>query len=321
MGLEHYLNELLYRYNCVIIPGLGAFLTQKKSAVLHKATHTFYPPTKTISFNEQLTTNDGLLVSYMADAEKIGYEPMLRRVIKSAGEWKAKLLKGERLTLPNIGELWLNDTGKIQFQPSEQVNYLTSSFGLSSFVSTPIIREELEKEVAALEEKIPLFISPQLRKEHSFRPYLKYAAILLLAFSTGVTGFRAYQQGVDKQQIVREDAQQQVSRHIQEATFFDAVPMELPTLTLEAGSKSPMLRVHSQKIHHIIAGVFRFKNNAEKKIRQLKRQGFEATYLGTNEHGLHMVTYKSFVDASEALRALREIKRTQSSDAWLKSIR
>lgn len=321
MGLEHYLNELLYRYNCVIIPGLGAFLTQKKSAVLHKASHTFYPPTKTISFNEQLTTNDGLLVSYMAQAEKIGYEPMLRRVTKSAGDWKAKLQKGERLSLPNIGELWLNEAGKIQFQPSEKVNYLTSSFGLSTFVSKPITRVELKKQVAALEEKVPLIITPELRKEHSYRPYLKYAAILLLAFSTGITGFRAYEQGIQKQQIAREDAQQQVSRHIQEATFFDTAPLELPTLTLEAGSKSPLIKAPSQKMHHIIAGAFRFKSNAEKKIRQLKRKGFDAAYIGTNEHGLHIVTYESFTDAAEALLALRVIKRTQSSDAWLKSVR
>ncbi|NNG09397.1 MAG: SPOR domain-containing protein, partial [Arenibacter sp.] len=65
MGTEHYIAELLYRYNCVIVPEFGAFLTQMKSAVINDTTNSFYPPSKIVSFNEQLSSNDGLLVSYM----------------------------------------------------------------------------------------------------------------------------------------------------------------------------------------------------------------------------------------------------------------
>lgn len=320
MGVEHYLSELLYRYNCVVIPGFGAFLTQRKSAVLHKASHTFYPPTKIVSFNEQLTSNDGLLVSHMAEVEKMGYEIMLQRVTQLAAEWKRKLRQGERLQLPDVGELWLNKDGRIQFQPSEQVNFLTSSFGLSPFVSAPVTREVLKEQVVAMEEKIPFIISPEQRKQTFFRPYLKYAAIFLLTLSVGATAYRAYQQGLDNQQLVREEAQEQVSRQIQEATFFDTAPMELPTLTLDADTRATSTKT-SQKTHHIIAGAFRYKKNAEKKIQQLKRRGFEAAYLGTNDHGLHIVTYDRYTDREDALRALHAIRRTQSRDAWLKSIK
>ena len=138
MGMEQYLNELLYRYNCVVIPDFGAFLTQRKSAYVHQATHTFYPPRKLVSFNEQFKSNDGLLVSYMADAEQSGYETMLSQVGQTVQEWKKKLQKGERISFLNIGELWVNKEGKIQFQPSEQINFLTASYGLSSFVAAPV---------------------------------------------------------------------------------------------------------------------------------------------------------------------------------------
>ncbi|MGB5554365.1 MAG: SPOR domain-containing protein, partial [Flavobacteriaceae bacterium] len=69
----------------------------------------------------------------------------------------------------------------------------------------------------------------------------------------------------------------------------------------------------------IVAGAFRFKNNADKKIRELKRRGFEAEYLGVNDSGLHMVTYSRFADAKTALQELHKIKSTQSIDAWLLS--
>ena len=312
MGTERYIEELLYRYNCVVVPEFGAFLTQKKSAVIDEATHTFYPPSKLISFNEQLSSNDGLLVSYKANAESKTYEEILQQTLEVAKEWKRKLRSGERLTFSNIGELWLNREGKIQFQPSFQVNYLTSSFGFSSFVSIPVTREVLKEEVVAVEEKIPFIITPEERKRGSFRPYLKYAAIMLLALSTGLTGFRFYSETTQKQQLAQEEAQARVSRNIQEATFFNSNPLELPAIELE------VTKLNKGK-HHIIAGAFRVQENADKKVRQLRRRGFSAAYLGINAYGLHQVTYGSFEDSEEALQFLRKIKRTESSDAWLLS--
>ncbi len=324
MGLEHYLNELLYRYNCVVVPGFGAFLTQKKSARLHKASSTFYPPTKVVSFNKQLTSNDGLLVSYIAQAEKKGYEAVLRSVNEVVDQWKTQLKNGDTLYFANLGELWRNEDGKIQFQPSEKVNYLTSSFGLTPFVSSPVTREVLKEQVVELEEKIPFTITPETRKEHSLRPYLKYAAIFLLALSTGLTGYKTYQNGLEREQLALEEAEEQVTKHIQEATFFDTTPLELPVLNLDVTTtekETVKMPAKGQKIHHIIAGAFRFRKNADKKIRQLKRRGFEPSYIGTNKFGLHMVAYESYSDSKRALRALKAIKRGHSSDAWLKSVR
>lgn len=317
MVLEHYITELLYRYHCVVIPGFGAFLTQSKSSVLDVDTHTLHPPTKMLSFNEQLTSNDGLLVSYISESEKTSYEVMSQKVNRISEEWKARLRKNEKLELPHIGELWLNENGKIQFQPSQQINYLTSSFGFSSFPSSPVLRENLKERIVVLEEKVPFAFTPEKRKEYSFRPFLKYAAVFLLALATGLTGFLSYQEARNQQQLAREEAQQQVSKRIQEATFFGNRPMELPTFTLEVIAKKTLRK----GTHHVIAGAFRVRDNADKKIRQLKQLGFEASYLGTNDFGLHMVAYSSHENPKEALTALKHVRRTHSGDAWLKSVK
>lgn len=317
MVLEHYISELLYRYNCVMVPGFGAFLTQMKSAVIQNGSNVIYPPSKTLAFNEQLATNDGLLVSYMAEAEQTTYDEMLKRVSEKASEWKKRLINGERLELTPIGELWSNSEHRIQFEPYEKVNYLTSSFGLSSFVSMPVTREVLKKEVAEIEERVPFIFTPEKREEGlSMRPYLKYAAIVLLTVSLGLTAYRSYNESLNQKQLVREEAQEQVSKHIQEATFFDTTPMELPTLSLDVILKEETVKV---RMHHIVAGAFRFQKNADKKLRQLKRRGYNPSYIGTNAFGLHMVTFDSYTDTDEALNALRLIKSTQSPDAWLLS--
>ena len=313
MGIEHYIQQLLYRYNCVVVPDFGAFLTQMKSASILKSTNTFYPPSKRISFNEQLSSNDGLLVSYMANAENKSYEEMLNHTLDVAKTWKKQLHSGERLKISSIGELWLNREGKLQFQPSDEVNYLTSSFGLSSFVSPVVTREVLKEQVEELEEKIPFIITPEQReRSSSFRPYLKYAAILLLAFSTGMTAYRFYGEMLNKKQIVLEEAQTLVSKNIQEATFINSKPLELPELKLNVTKKTT-------GNHHIIAGAFRIKENADKKVLQLRQKGYEAGYLGVNSYGLHQVTYASYEDPEEALIFLRQVKRKESQDAWMLS--
>jgi hypothetical protein len=294
------------------MPEFGAFLANTRSAVLHQATQTFDPPAKILSFNGQLTSNDGLLVSYMADAESTSYEEKLHAVRELAGQWKKELRQGKRLELANIGELWLNSAGKIQFQPDQKINFLTTSFGLSSLIAPKVTREVLKEEIVELEEKIPFIITPEERRKGVFRPYLKYAAIILLAVSTGLTGFRIYENSRHSLQLAREDAQQLVNKNIQEATFFNARPLELPALDLEVRKKS-------KGIHHVIAGAFRFEENAEKKVRELRSKGYDAEYIGKNDYGLHQVTYGSFEKPGEALEFLRNIKRTVSADAWLLS--
>ena len=135
MRLDQYISDLLYRYECVTVPNFGAFLTQRKGAQVHHTTNAFYPPSKVVSFNAQLSSNDGLLVKYIADVTGEGYETTLQKVLTTVAEWKQALQKAEIISLENIGDLSLNSEENIQFEPSYHRNYLTSYFGLTPFVS------------------------------------------------------------------------------------------------------------------------------------------------------------------------------------------
>ncbi|MEC7264787.1 MAG: SPOR domain-containing protein, partial [Bacteroidota bacterium] len=137
-------------------------------------------------------------------------------------------------------------------------------------------------------------------------------AVIWLAGSLGVTGYRTYGDLQQKQVAAQQDAQQEVSRLIQEATFFESAPLELPAVAIEVTKR------HLGK-HHVIAGAFREEPNAEKRVEQLKEKGFNAFYLGVNKYGLHQVAYDSFDDPKEALAFLRKVKATESKDAWLLS--
>lgn len=315
MDTAKYIADLLYRYQCVVVPSFGAFLTQIKPAYLQADSNTFYPPSKTISFNPQLTSNDGLLVSHMAEMEKSSFEEVLENLKSQASSWSRTLRREGTLHLEPVGTFRRSEEGKLIFEPEDKTNFLTAAFGLSPVHANPVTREVLKQEVSELEQRIPFAFTPERRESPGLSPYMKYAAIILLSLTTGLSIFSFNEARKEQEAHARIAAQEEVSKKIQEATFFGSEPLELPSLTLEVSKKTVEGR------HHIIAGAFRVRENAEKKIRQLKREGFDARYIGENTYGLHQVAYGSYADPERALIALREIKQTVSADAWLLSIR
>lgn len=306
MQLEHYIGELLYRYSCITVPEFGSFLTHYRSAQLQN--HTFYPPSKAVSFNAQLTSNDGLLVKHIAETEGLSYEEALINVKKVVLSWKDSLQQEEKLVLKNIGLLWPNKEGSIQFQPFTDKNYLPDAFGLSTFTSPEVTRELLKEEVVLLEEKTPLLFTPEKRMRK--RSYLKYAAILLLSVSVGTVAYQSVRMEQQKKQLqmAEQEAQQQLQKTIQQATFFDAAPVDLPSITLKATRKP---------LYYVVAGAFREEENAEKKMKELTTKGYSPERLKPTKYGLHQVAFGSYTSARNAINFLHKVKATEAPEAWL----
>lgn len=305
MQLETYISDLLYRYECVTIPDFGAFLTQNTSATIDETTNTFYAPKKVMSFNEQIQKNDGILAHYIADVEKIPFETANKKIAKRVKILKSYLTQGETLTFKNIGEITFNKEGKIVFEPSYHLNYLTDSFGLSQFVSPQVNRVVYKETVETIEKVIPIMVTSEKQK---VRSYLKYAAVALLALTLGGLGAsKFYIDNIEAHnELAQEKATQQLDTKIQQATF-SLNP--LPAITLHVTKQNDN--------YHIVAGAFRIEENCDKKIAQLKADGFSARKIGVNKYGLHEVAYASYEDRLEALKALRNIKNTHNRDAWL----
>ena len=312
MKIEQYISQLLYRHQCVTVPGFGAFLTEIQSAHMHEKTNSFYPPKKLISFNSHLKNNDGLLANHISKVEKTSYENAVASIESEVVIWKSILQVNEKFSLKNIGELSLNSEKNIVFTPSENINYLTESFGLNSFVS-PLIKREV---AANLEQKMEEVVVskksepiPFIPEETRSRPYLKYAAVFVLALSVaGSIGYKLYQDRIAEETLLVEKAvQKQVQNKIQEATFFIENPIPSVTLTVKEEKLS----------YHVVAGAFRNEENAEKIYDELIEVGFKARRLAPNKHGLFPVLYGSYVTYTEAQQAMRDIHKSVNPDAWL----
>lgn len=309
MKMDVYISQLLYRYQCVTVPGFGAFLTEIQSSQLHEDSHSFYPPKKLVSFNAYLKNNDGLLANHIAQSEKMSYEVAVSVIENQVATWKSKLHDFGAIALKNVGELDLNSENNLVFTPYDQLNYLATSFGLTSYVSPAIKREVYKQEVEALEEKAPIIFTPERRSSNSF---MKYAAILVLGAgmlgTSGYFGNNYYQNKIQQETLaVQTKVQKQVNQKIQEATFFITNP--LPTVTLTVSEeKMP---------YHIVAGAFRLEKNANAIYTELLKLGYHARRIEQNKHGLYPVVYGSFASYNEAQKAMDSIQKTHNPEAWL----
>ena len=303
MQLATYIKDLLFRYECVIIPGFGAFLTQTQSARIDAASHTFYPPSKALSFNRQLQTNDGILANYVASVDECSYELALQKIRNFTGKLALELSEGKTVSLKNIGEFLLNSDNVFEFIPSEKENFNTASFGLTSFVSPAIRREAAASTIE--NETVALYNG----KKKTAYPFMRYAAIGLIAITLGsVSGLKIYEGQVEKYNYAeKQKASVLVDNQIQEATF--VIDNPLPALNINVPKQAGK--------YHIVAGAFRVEANANKKIAQLLLKGYPAELFGNNMYGLHVVVYGSHQTRLEARKSLRSIKLSESKDAWL----
>ena len=306
MNTELHISQLLYRYQCVIVPGFGAFLSETQSAQLNESSNAFYPPKKLISFNSQLRNNDGLLANHIAETERISYSKAVDAIQSKVETWRNILEVSDRFSVKNIGEFSLNAEKKLVFIPFGQINYLTTSFGLNSFVSPSVKREIYLKEAEAVEEKAPLIFTPEKRKNYT---YLKYAALFILSIGlAGTIGYKAYDNQLNENVLaVETDVQKQVHDSIQEATFFIESPLPAVTLNVKE-EKMP---------YHVVAGAFRKEENADRIFHELSDLGYKSKRLAPNNHGLHPVIYESYASYADAYQAMLKIRNAHNPDAWL----
>ena len=310
MQIEKHISDLLYRYQCVTVPGFGAFLTETVSAHVTGSASSFFPPKKVVSFNANVKNNDGLLANHVALQEKMSYELAVIKIGDVVNEWTYLLQNRNRVVLKNIGEISVNNEMNWVFEPANTVNYLTDSFGLTPFVSPEITREVLKQEVAALEEKAPIIFTPERKRDYS---YLKYAAIFVVMLGAGGFGYKTYydQQIETKTLAVQKNVQEKVQQQIQEATFVISAPVEAVELSVAAP-------VEEKMPYHLVAGAYRSEVNANKAIAELKAAGFEnAKMLPINKHNLYPVVYGSFKNLNEAQTERKNIQKSHNAEAWL----
>jgi len=154
MVIARYIGDLLYDYECVVIPGLGGFIINDKPASINYNTHYFKPPFREVMFNPYLRTNDGLLVNYIAKEENLTYQDAKKRMDTFAIACQQALDNGKQIRFDKVGIIRKDENGKVVFNQDTTTNYNPNSFGLSPFISPAVNKVTDEERIKEVIKKV-----------------------------------------------------------------------------------------------------------------------------------------------------------------------
>ena len=306
--VEHYISELLFLHDCVILPDFGGFVGNPQSAKLNKITGILSPPSKQILFNTNLKTNDGLLITHISNQENISQNSAKNEVVDFATQISAKLHSSKVLRIDKIGLFTLGKEGNVIFLQDSANNYSLDAFGMRAIHNKTISRVNEE------EEKVVSVIQNIRIQNRNPRAFLRAAAVIIPLVAISYLS-------ISQQDRINNVYTQMAT--LNPFTTTEIIKETSPIILAEPIETTPIIEVAEeeitpiiipQKTYYIIGGAFAKKKNAYRMQAKLNNLKYNAEIL--KEGKLLKVSYDSFNNKEDAVLALHKIRRENPS-AWL----
>ncbi len=350
---SHYISELLFAHDCVIVPNFGGFVCSYAPAKIHPAQHLFTPPSKQVFFNKHLQNNDGLLINAIATAVPCSFEEAQKDIRIFVDAIQNEIKRGRKVDLPHLGTLSADPEGNISFESAPDVNFLVDAFGLSSFQSMPILRSgesaETKKEVIVkklVEEKKEVAAEPVPAPRYRA---LKIAAMialplvattLLFTLNNNIRGAAMAGLGISgnepslytpktyfkKDVPVKEEGANPDANGNYILSLDDNSPGMLVSIykvapdTTRVETKvsldEPTVQPVDNSKYYVIGGAFGVPQNAENYRKSLVRKGYKPIVLSNVRSKLTHISLASFNTKEDAVDFLSTIKG-DLPDAWI----
>ena len=335
MDLSVHIKDLLYKYNCVIIPGFGAFVMNYAHSDINPLTNTFTPPSKDIIFNPSIKRNDGLLADYISTKINATYEEAVLILSDTVEDLKITLNKGKKIYFKGIGTFSINREGSFQFESEGSVNFYLDSFGLSPLHSPAINREGIARRI---EKKIKeKDIEHRERRIITTTGWAAAASILLFVILTwtvmttdvikhvnqnyaGILNtlvFRIYNNDLNKQPDIKDSKVESFVKADSSKLVEKEDQPEVAASQEPDPTSQPETLNLKHETYYIIGGCFSIEENAKKYMEELKSKGFNPQIIGKTKTGLIRVSYGSYDNSEKANDELTSIHSSQNPGAWL----
>ena len=332
MNMENTIITLLYKYDCVIVPGLGGFIAKKVDSEFNPINYTFSPPKKKVGFNSDLIHTDGLLANAIVSEQKIDYNSAVAVIEKNVTDWKLKLNKGEEIKIKGLGAL-KQTNNLLDFTPENNINFSLDTFGLQDIKSTYILREKKET----------------IAKSNS-SSWGSYAAAIALAIGVGATSFFANDRLVQPQLssilpftlnteipteqnvasfIAEKNTDKEVLPKVEEVqevvvTKPETIAQEEEVVNTEV-KEEPKNETATEedetsliKQYQVIGGSYKTYHRAMKREAEMKKAGYKDAVIIGKVGSFFMVAYKTFDTEQEALELKRALEQ-RGKDVFLRN--
>lgn len=358
MELNNYLKQLLYQHDCVIVPGLGGFVCAHKKLEFNIQAGYIIPARKTVAFNQNLNTNDGLLANHLVQKEKIGFQKALENINAWVSALHYSLQQGETITIEGLGSLSFSSEKKIVFVPFANVNFSQDSYGLATLdlgkktgsVKTTTTPQPVKavKEKPKKEQPEPKpSIAPQRKKRSTLRTMRRVLGIVILlillasvvflqdhffhsqAHKGSMLNFDSSTKDASKDdaetleyKTSKENNEAESSTNTQTTEPEQENSLQNTTITQLPVESSASASTKTDSVFYIIAGAFRSERNAKDLRDELNRKGFSPEIINLPNSSLYRVGYNTYDSRLKAESKLNDLRnKTHNYAAWVLAVK
>jgi len=337
--LERHIEILLLNNDCVIVPGLGGFMTNHVEARYDDEDHMFLPPLRTLGFNPKLRLNDSLLAQSYIEAYDISYPDAVHRIDDEVNELRQHLENEGSYDFNGIGTLSLNDEGSYEFAPCEAGILTPAFYALDSFemdklnssveVKAETIMPGATSQTRALEqqpaETVSIHQVPTKEESDddartipikvSVLRNLAAAAIVIFAFllfSTPLGNSNKQTASIDSR-MLKQIMPKEVTTGEKEVK--KAITEKRIAIDQQLTKEEKVV----DDVYTIVLASHVTKTNANEFVKQLAKKGFDAQVISKTST---KVIYGRYATENEAYQALNQLRGHEDfKEAWVLKVR
>jgi nucleoid DNA-binding protein len=306
-NLNFHIAFLLTKHECVIIPGFGAFIVSDNNKKRADGRNVLPPPESFLSFNSEITHNDGLLANSVAREKNCGFSEAMTYIQSYSDDLHTKLIAGETVQLPWVGRLAISKEGKIIFTAAPNQSCNADFYGFTGVRLPRLI--ELEKQN----------INTQFRSK-------KRSDVIWIPISRKIALYAASTAAAVMAMLLWPMSLNDYSREIQpqEASFWMFPAKETAKEIRnceefkEISAEKKVDEAKPADSFFIVIASLASREIAEAELPRFIAKGFDKASVFSSQ-GKHRIVVASFADRQEAVKYLQQFRKDNPkyAKAWL----
>lgn len=334
MNIGKYIKELVIRNECIVLAGFGGFETYYKPAFHDRVSGKFIPPSKNIIFMPEFTVDNGILMNYIAEKEKIELNEAQSIVDEYIQSIVNQIDLNGLFIIENFGKLIKKNDGKFEFHKLDEEIYLIDSFGLSEVI---LPESDIKEEILSVDTAPET--PAEVKKSGNIKLLIAIILIiisglffLLIKFNLadGVKDFINDRNSVKneaKHKIVfgqrqspayRDSLAVRINEKLEEKTgkekaLYYKEPEIKPVVETEISKPA---NFSEEKKYVIVAGSFVKESLATDLANTLNRRGYNP-FIIKSDNGFFRVILETCEDIDLAIQQLEKYKKNLDNSVWI----
>jgi len=320
-SIPFHIAYLLTRHECVILPGLGAFIVSSSEKEKASRWGIISPPENFLGFNPEIKHNDGLLADSVAKENQCSYKEANILINQYVTQIIHSLDEGKSVQIPGVGTLYSKDHKRL-FQPDRMLTCNALYYGLTGF-SLPYLNELQNPEnVGHPKKNKEVFWIPVSRKAISYFGSITAALLMMCLIPTPLNDARLYPEQIQYASIINLSSPKAIDEEINGSESETRLSTDASLSKEETESLNQSETIHPTKAnsfhYYLIVASLPNRTLAEKSIAEFQSEGFEDASILFSD-GRHRIYTSCFEDKAKAEDFLFRFRKNYPAhaDAWL----